>query len=436
MVKKVLAFIFGVIIVLSGFVSYAAGEPAGTGAEVDENVVKQLMGKITPDDAVKLVLKEDKTIEEEASGIIRIDGMDKLESKEKAAVNDFVSYGDINNENVISVVNSVYEYLCLRDLYFKKVILKINEIKDLEDKALARKAIILTDKMIQDQNSMDRTAQEKIEAVMEFISSGKFKYNTRDSYKLWKGFKELLKKYYAQRKVIIYIDKTIKSLEISLQNDMFTKLQNYSEEMEKYNKTDIAERLYEEALKITDNKEAVLKKISQLYKKQGKKQVMIFVDDRKVTANTEPIIKNGTTMVPLRIISEGLKAKVLWDQKTKTVTVQKGGKSILVPVGSKIIKKDTKELTVREPAVIVKGTTMVPIRAISEILDCNVGWYQAEKIVTVNDNFNTEQGTVKNSEVLDTKLFSSDYLKSDIQGKTEEEAVNDILASDDGILTE
>lgn len=34
-----------------------------------------------------------------------------------------------------------------------------------------------------------------------------------------------------------------------------------------------------------------------------------------------PEIQKGRTMVPLRFISEGLNAQVLWEQKTKTISI-------------------------------------------------------------------------------------------------------------------
>jgi hypothetical protein len=47
------------------------------------------------------------------------------------------------------------------------------------------------------------------------------------------------------------------------------------------------------------------------------------VDGRKVVLDQGPIIQNRRTLVPIRAISEALGAEVGWDDKTKTVTIER-----------------------------------------------------------------------------------------------------------------
>jgi hypothetical protein len=42
-----------------------------------------------------------------------------------------------------------------------------------------------------------------------------------------------------------------------------------------------------------------------------------------ITLNTAPYIENGTTLVPVRFVSEALGATVSWDGASKTVTITK-----------------------------------------------------------------------------------------------------------------
>ena len=52
----------------------------------------------------------------------------------------------------------------------------------------------------------------------------------------------------------------------------------------------------------------------------GKKSAI--VDSAMIELDTEPIIINGRTMVPLRVISENLGAQVTWDVLTRMVTIR------------------------------------------------------------------------------------------------------------------
>lgn len=49
--------------------------------------------------------------------------------------------------------------------------------------------------------------------------------------------------------------------------------------------------------------------------------IKIIVNGRQITSEVAPFIKEGRTMVPLRVISEALGADVTWDQATGTVTI-------------------------------------------------------------------------------------------------------------------
>lgn len=417
MKKRVLAFLVVIMFVFSSFTSFAA---------VDKNVVKQLMGKITAEQAVKIVLKNETPSQQNNNFLTEIEGMNDIVSKQAAIINE-LSKKEISNSTAVSVVDSVYNLQCLRNMYFKKVLLKMNEIKTIENKTLAKQAVSDFEIMIAKQSVLDKVIQEKIEGINEFLTKIE-SFKVKRSQSFWKSYYKILKNYYAQRKAIVYINNSLKDMKKDSDKAALAKLQSYAQEMEKVKKYDVSFALYQEGLKIAEDKKPLFKKISQIFKKQGNKSVLIFVEDRRVVGKINPIIKNGSTMVPLRVISEGLKAEVKWDEKNNTVVITKGEKTILVPIGSKKIKLGEKEIEIREPAVEIRGTTLVPIRAISEILNASVGWYDAEQTVTVNDNFNTEKGSIKNEELSETNMFTDKFAKDYINNLTEDQVIQDILS--------
>ena len=69
---------------------------------------------------------------------------------------------------------------------------------------------------------------------------------------------------------------------------------------------------------------------------------MLMMINGDLISNANIIIKNGTTLVPLRIISEQLKADVAWNARTKTITIVKGSNTIEMKVGNKSAKLNHK----------------------------------------------------------------------------------------------
>ena len=101
---------------------------------------------------------------------------------------------------------------------------------------------------------------------------------------------------------------------------------------------------------------------------------LVFING-DVIPEADAIIKNGTTLVPLRVISERLHANVNWNSKTRTAEIQKGNVSISVPVGKKYIEVNGKTIETGTESRMINSMTYVPLRAISSCFGANVGFY-------------------------------------------------------------
>ncbi len=113
------------------------------------------------------------------------------------------------------------------------------------------------------------------------------------------------------------------------------------------------------------------------------KKVELVINDKSYTINGEektsdvsPVVVNNRTMVPLRFISEALGADVDWNKSTKTVTIEQNGKKTNLVIGKLSDGMDVAPF-------LLKGRTMVPLRYVSEALDCNVEWYDDSKTITI-----------------------------------------------------
>ena len=101
------------------------------------------------------------------------------------------------------------------------------------------------------------------------------------------------------------------------------------------------------------------------------------------------IVVNGSTMVPMRGVFETLGATISWDQKTQTVTGTKGSNIIKITVGSKTAYVSGTKVTLTTSAMIQNGSTLVPLRFVSEALGANVAWDQKTNTASITSTGST-----------------------------------------------
>ena len=89
---------------------------------------------------------------------------------------------------------------------------------------------------------------------------------------------------------------------------------------------------------------------------------------------TPPMQVAGSTLVPMRGIFEALGATVKFDKATQTVFGQKGETAIILPVGAHTASVNGQATPLAQPAQLINGTTLVPLRFIAESLGATAVW--------------------------------------------------------------
>jgi hypothetical protein len=126
------------------------------------------------------------------------------------------------------------------------------------------------------------------------------------------------------------------------------------------------------------------KKLGELYEKQGKTGVKAYVNGEEPEFDVAPVIKDGSSLVPFRAISEALKAEVSWNEDEKSVTVTKDGIVVKLILGSTTAYVNGKEVTLEVPGQLLSGRTVVPVRFISEAFKAQVDWEPVSQSVVIN----------------------------------------------------
>ncbi len=103
----------------------------------------------------------------------------------------------------------------------------------------------------------------------------------------------------------------------------------------------------------------------------------IFVDgDKVIFEDQKPIVKNQTTYVPLRKVFESLGCYVDWDKDTNTVYASKRFSYCSLTIGESVFYVDGNEKELTKPVIAENGRTLVPLRVISEALGAKVLWHK------------------------------------------------------------
>ena len=95
------------------------------------------------------------------------------------------------------------------------------------------------------------------------------------------------------------------------------------------------------------------------------------------------LVKGGTLLIPLRSMFEQMGATVSYDAASKTVDVTKPGADVKVTVGQPevVINGESRPLDV--PPIMYQGNVLVPIRVISEGMGAYVLWVADKQLVVV-----------------------------------------------------
>lgn len=153
--------------------------------------------------------------------------------------------------------------------------------------------------------------------------------------------------------------------------------------------------------------------------------VTVKVNDKCIKMDSQPYIKDDRVYVPIRFVAEALGSKVDWIAEQKKVLISSyeeeentdlnetvadvvyadESKAIQLVIGSNelVAYGESKEMDVAPE--IVNGRTMIPIRFVSENLDCNVKWDDLTYSVLIN-----KEGVVIPEELIENRWYTDEDL--------------------------
>lgn len=123
---------------------------------------------------------------------------------------------------------------------------------------------------------------------------------------------------------------------------------------------------------------------TQIVEYTGDDAIKIYVNGARIKPDTNPVIANDRTLVPIRAIAEKLGYSVNWFEESQTVSMQKGSDLVQLSIGSKSLYHNSTNIKIDVAPMIYESRTYLPVRAVTEAMGCKVDWNGSENAVYIN----------------------------------------------------
>ncbi len=112
-------------------------------------------------------------------------------------------------------------------------------------------------------------------------------------------------------------------------------------------------------------------------------ETQMYVFGQWKTSDVAPLQVNDRTMLPIRIIAEGLGATVTWNEERQEVTVHRDSNLLIIPIGSAKVWLNGQPFKTDSPAFTSEDRTFLPARLVAEGLGAKVSWNEARQEITI-----------------------------------------------------
>ncbi|MBB6217851.1 hypothetical protein HNQ80_003987 [Anaerosolibacter carboniphilus] len=117
----------------------------------------------------------------------------------------------------------------------------------------------------------------------------------------------------------------------------------------------------------------------------AEEDIKIRIDDFFTKLDTSPFLIEGRTMIPVRGVLEILGAIISWDGKTQTVAAKRADVEVRMIINQKTAYINGVAVELDVAPILKDGHTYVPLRVISEAFNQDVTWDSKYKIVNIKE---------------------------------------------------
>ncbi|MCD7736168.1 MAG: S-layer homology domain-containing protein [Lachnospiraceae bacterium] len=141
----------------------------------------------------------------------------------------------------------------------------------------------------------------------------------------------------------------------------------------------------------------------------GNTEITVNGESQPIDENgTTPVIIENRTLLPIRAFVEGIGGSIEWDEETKTVTINYNNDSIQLIIDSDTAYLNGEAQSLDSEPVIINGRTMLPIRFIAESFGFDVQWDEETQTITISNaaEASEETETAETAETTEGTAFA------------------------------
>lgn len=129
---------------------------------------------------------------------------------------------------------------------------------------------------------------------------------------------------------------------------------------------------------------------------QANDNISVTLNGIEIDCSQQPAVNiSGRVLVPLRAIFEALGADVNWDNSLQLVTAETSDVLFKMIIGEPEYTVNGESAISDVIPQIINGSTMVPVRVVSESLGCEVAWdSNTQTVIISNDSTNNIDNTI------------------------------------------
>jgi hypothetical protein len=106
----------------------------------------------------------------------------------------------------------------------------------------------------------------------------------------------------------------------------------------------------------------------------SEEHITVSIDGNPITFATEPQHNGNTIMVPMKEFFEAMGARILWVESERLVVAYKDNMHMKLQLGNKVAYRNGKRFMLESEPLLSDGHTMVPIQIISETFNMKYGY--------------------------------------------------------------
>lgn len=118
--------------------------------------------------------------------------------------------------------------------------------------------------------------------------------------------------------------------------------------------------------------------------------IIVEVNNKQIMFDVKPVIIEGRVLIPIKSVVDVLNCEVNWDPDFKEVTITKGSLIIGMYIGDNYAYTNSGSVELDVPPIILNGRTMVPLKAISDLLGAEIKWESSKRLVSIFSDIDDE----------------------------------------------